>query len=308
MQQEFFQLSAVKSYFLAHDYRSEHLKEYVKDIYFTNLFSMYDFDSVYDDRGQLLITKKLFDLISIPITPLIKQYREDANLYPAKLSNKAKSLDKWLFNDRYILSKYTKNFAVNNDKKGKQRILDKAKHYRKHIENLKTLRTANLIVSIDFEYNGLNRESVSEAGLTLFYPKENKFVYRYFILKDSTPMTIRKANLRNSFNFGITEFKTTEDMFLEIDHYIDEADMLLAHDIINELQILNIKPNWNKVIDTKFCELVLNPKSFYLSLKDALIRYDISHSSLHNAGNDAAYSLHLALKMLNEVENENIAA
>lgn len=301
----YYQLSAIKSYFLAHTYHSERLKDYVKNTYFTNLFSMYNFEEVYDDQKQIIVNNNDFKTISEPIIPLIKSYKDDANLYSINLSKNANTMEEFHKTDRYILSKYTKNFSINNDKKGQRRILNKAKRYKcHHLENLKQLRTANMILSIDFEYNGLSKDNVSEVGLAIYKPQEDTITYKYFIVDDFKYRRGKKHNLQNNFNFGKVNIKSKKEIFEEVSEYVKEADVLLAHDIINELQILNIKPNWNSHIDTKFCELVLNPKTYYYSLKDALLEYNIPHSFLHNAGNDAAYALHLALAMLNEVENK----
>lgn len=297
--EEYYYLAAIKSYFLAHEYHNEDLKTYVKDVYFSNIFDIYDIEDAYDDNNKILIKKEDFQRISIPIIPLIKSYMEDAKVHPKKLSEKAFKISD-TSNDG-ILRRYTKNFTKNDNKKGRKKIFKKAHLYKKHIFNLNKIHTFDMVVSFDFEYNELNKNGVSEMGISIYRPQENTIEYKHFIIEGKERTIGRKASLQKLFGFGETETKTSEEAFLYLESLLLEADVFLAHDIINELQILNIKPNWSRIIDTKVCELILDPQDRYLSLKDALLKRRMTASFLHNAGNDAASALHLALQMYNEI-------
>lgn len=295
----FYHLGAIKSYFLSHEYHSFSHKEYLKNVYFVNLFSIYDFDAIYDDESKIFIGKKEFDLINKTINPFIKKIGIDARIYPRKLSENAFKLDNT--DNDYILDNYTKNYVKNDAMNLGKKMAEKHYLYQKHLLNLKTIHNLNLIISFDFEYYGLNKKNVSEVGITLYRPEHDTITYKHFIISDQKRANSKKQALQQSFNFGTTETQHSSFVFKYLKDLMAEADMLIAHDIINELQILGLKPDWNKIIDTKICELVLSPNHRYLSLEDALIKHNIPSSCLHNAGNDSAYAMHLALKMFNYI-------
>lgn len=58
----------------------------------------------------------------------------------------------------------------------------------------------------------------------------------------------------------------------------------------------------DKIIDTKYCDVVLNKREQYFSLENILRYYGFKTAFLHNAGNDAAYVVDLLLKMKNQKE------
>ena len=296
---KFYYLSSVKNYLLAQNYHNEDLKKYVKDVYFNNIFSMYKDLEVYDYNSCIIIDQDGFNKISLPILPLIRNYLPTVRIYNKPLPKTAIKLCN--IDNKHILKNYTKNYTKNNSLKGSQNILRKAGLYKKHITNLKHIHSFNMILSFDFEYNSLCKEGVSEIGVSLYRPKENTFIHRHLLIKGKEATTGKKSTLQKLFNFGETEIVDRETAFNYLDDLINKADILLAHDIINELQILRIKPNWVKIIDTKICELIINPQDKYLSLMDSLKKHKMSSSYLHNAGNDAAYALQLALQMHNEI-------
>lgn len=300
---KFYHLAAIKSYFLAHEYHNDVLKKYVKNTYFNNLFSIYDQLIAFDDNNKVLITEEDYKRISIPLIPLIKNYMPDAKVYPKTLSKDAFQIIDT--NNESIIENYTRNYTKNNCLKGKNNIIKKAKIYKKHITNLKHIHSFNQILSLDFEYNELNKDGVSEIGICIYRPKEKTFIYEHLLIKGRAYNSGKKLLLQNSFNFGKTEVTDKNEAFHYLLNLIENSDILLAHDIINELQILSMKPQWTKVIDTKICELIINPQDRYLSLKDSLKKRKMTASYLHNAGNDAAYALHLALYMHNEIFKVN---
>lgn len=303
--QRYYKLANIKSTYLAHEYLNEGLKEYVRDSYFGNLFFIFNFEEIYVDDMHVVINDNDFKKIIEPIEPYIKNKNESAKIKSIKLSKDAVLLEDP--SNSYIIGRFTRNFVANNSKKGLVSIRNSAFRFKRHIRNLKKMMNANLIVSFDFEYNGLNFHNVSEVGISLYYPQRDETIYLYYVIDESKVANPKKVKLRNSFHFGKTVVAKRKDVYNELMMYIKEADYLIAHDINNEMQILKIKPNWDKVIDTKYCELVLNPQEKYLSLQETLRKNDISCSHLHNAGNDAAYALELAITMYDSVKEEAVS-
>lgn len=292
---QYYKLANIKSSYLAHEFLNSELKEYIRDSYFGNLFFIFNFEEVYIDDMHVIINENDYKRISVPIDPYIKNININAKIKPVELSKKARLLND--VSNSYIISKYTRNFVANNSKKGSESIKNNTFRFQRHVRNLNKIMNANMVVSFDFEYNGICFDNVSEVGISLYYPQKNETIYLYYIIKGCEATNPKKMMLRNSFNFGTPVFAERKDVYNELMMYIKEADFLIAHDINNEMQILKMKPNWDHVIDTKYCELVLNPQDRYLSLQETLRKNDISFSHLHNAGNDAAYTLELAKTM-----------
>lgn len=295
----YYRLANIKSVYLSHEYKNEALKEYVRDCYFAHLFNMYQFEEILVDDMHVIINENDFKKISSPIEPYIKKRNDTGRIKPVTLSEDAFELHSP--SNSYIIGRFTRNFVANNSKKGLQSIKNNAFKYERHYRNLKRINNAKTIVSLDFEYNGLSFDCVSEVGVSLYYPDTKETISLYYIIEDFQNTNKKKEGLRNSFHFGETRIVSKEEAYQEVMLYIKDAGFLVAHDIVNEMQILKLKPNWDQIIDTKYCELTMEPQEKYLSLTESLRKRSISCSHLHNAGNDAAYALKLVLHMYDEV-------
>lgn len=300
----YYRLANIKSVYLSHEYHNEGLKSYIRDNYFTHLFCIFQFEEIIIDNMHVIINEKDYHKIVNQIKPFIKKENESGRIKPIELSDQAFYLDSP--SNSYIIGRFTKNFVANNSKKGSESILKSAFKYKRHLRNLKKMEDANMVVSLDFEYNGLSFNNVSEVGISIYFPKTQDVVNHHYIIEGCENTNSKKQGLRQSFHFGRTIIAPRADVLAELKKYIREADYLIAHDINNEMQILNIKPDWNRIIDTKYCELTLDPQDKYLSLTETLRKHDISCSHLHNAGNDAAYALLLARTMYDEIKEVEI--
>lgn len=296
----YYRLASIKSVFLSHEYRSSFLKNYVRDNYFTHLFCIFDFEETIVDLKHVVINENDYYRIIEPIKPYIKSYNSTGKIKPVELTDNAEYLDSPT--SSYILGRFTKNFVKNDHEKGLDSIKKSAFKYKRHLRNLSNLNDKNIVISFDFEYNGSDFYHVSEVGLSVFKPQTNEIEHFYYIIEgcESTGNK-KKLGLRKSFNFGVPEIKERSEVRKILMDFITKADFMIAHDINNEMQILNMKPDWDRIIDTKYCELTLNPQNKYLSLLETLRKHDVSYSHLHNAGNDAAYALLLAQTMHKKV-------
>lgn len=296
---KYYRLANIKSVFLSHEYQNEGLKEYVRNNYFTHLFCIFNFEETIIDEKHVVVNESDYKKVIEPIKPFIKKYNEASKIKPIKLTDDAF----WLKepSNSYIIGRFTKNFVANNSKKGLESIRKSAFKFKRHLRNLKKINDKNMVISFDFEYNGLGFQYVSEVGISVYYPKTQLVDNFYYIIEGCEKTNKKKQGLRNSFHFGRVEIKSRIEVKKILMNFINKADFMIAHDINNEMQILNIKPDWDRIIDTKYCELSLNPQNKYLSLTETLRKHDVSCSHLHNAGNDAAYALLLARTMYEKV-------
>lgn len=156
------------------------------------------------------------------------------------------------------------------------------------------------IVSLDFEFFGAHAkiDNVSEAGIAV----SNKGVisYQHYIITEPDKIkSDKKLKLQNKFNFGESIHITTDALKIILLNELRHAHYLVSHSINSESNILKrskIKIEHLKLLDT--LSLQKNFKTIDKAiLKNHLTYHEIPFHHLHNAGNDAAYTLQLVLKM-----------
>lgn len=156
------------------------------------------------------------------------------------------------------------------------------------------------VVSLDFEFFGTSPkiDSVSEAGIAI----SNKGVvtYNHYLIK--TPERIKsdkKTKLQTKFQFGESILVTQDELKSIIRNELKNTDYLVSHAINSETGILKrsqIKTDHLCLLDTADLQSNFMPLD-KKSLKNNLIYHEIEFCHLHNAGNDAAYTLQLVMKM-----------
>lgn len=186
-------------------------------------------------------------------------------------------------------------------------------NYDINIENKK-------IVAIDFEYNPktlpnerFNFVSCSECGVSVLENNEIKH-YHFFIENGSHKQGIAK-HLKDKFEFGTTETVSSQELQTRLKQLLNDADYLLCHGMEIEYGFLvnndiNIPEMNIEILDTlhMFRRLTENTDLTAYRLKDIVRACDMDTPNLHNAGNDAAYTLLTFMRMNKEPEviRENI--
>jgi len=202
---------------------------------------------------------------------------------------------------------------ANKNKIQNQKFATNIANYEIDINNRK-------IVAIDFEYNPkrtstekFNFISCSECGVTILENNQIKH-YHFFIENGSHKQGIAK-HLKDKFEFGQTEVVTSDQLKIKLNEIFKGADYMLCHGMEIEYTILNrngIKiENMNiQILDTlhMFKNLATGNELNSYRLKDIVRSCNMKTTNLHNAGNDAAYTMLTFLRMNKEPEimKENI--
>lgn len=162
------------------------------------------------------------------------------------------------------------------------------------------------IMSLDFEFFGTNAkiDNVSEAGIAI--SNKGEITYNHYIIKEPEKMkSDKKLKLQSKFNFGSSIHITQDELKVIIMKELHNTNYLVSHSINSESNILkrsSIKLDHLKLLDTT--DLQRNFKKIdKATLKNHLTYHEISFHHLHNAGNDAAYTLQLVLKMKQKYGN-----
>lgn len=155
------------------------------------------------------------------------------------------------------------------------------------------------ILALDFEFFiKKDYHIISELGISIL---ENNQVISYHYLIDGNYQLKKNKSLQNKFDFGETKIINENDLINTIYHHLKNVDFLLLHEqreeiaILKELKINNISA---QILDTQ-----LMYKRYFKSkgnndgksLEELLAVNKVNYKHLHNAGNDAYYTLQLML-------------
>lgn len=162
------------------------------------------------------------------------------------------------------------------------------------------------IMSLDFEFFGTHAtiDNVSEAGIAI--SNKGQLSYTHYIIKDPEKIkSEKKLKLQSKFNFGHSLYTTRDELKLIIVKEIQNTHYLVSHSINSESNILKrskVNLEHLKLLDTTELQKNFNTIDKAI-LKNHLIYHEIPFHHLHNAGNDAAYTLQLVLKMKQKYDN-----
>lgn len=172
-----------------------------------------------------------------------------------------------------------------------------------NIENTK-------ILSIDFEFDQNKDFKISECGLSTYF--NGLMTHEHYIIEGNYKNK-RQYDLQFQFNFGESKVVSLENLMNIVAEKLKTADYLACHNITSEYLILQrygmnlLEMKHIKSLDTEHLfanhfRSSFNDKSS--SLTSILAKLDIEHTNLHNAGNDAAYTMEALLKMINLTRNK----
>ncbi len=211
-----------------------------------------------------------------------------------------------------IVEKHYLNESIQNLINIKKEAIKVDKQRKAHFESVlindfpKDIKQSK-IFSLDFEYG---EKCIYEFGVSFF--DSGKITNRYYI------MNFKTGSRDNQFKYNFGESSVTDEktMTVLLKQYLAHADYLLLHGGYNDISLMNKYgieledfPHL-KILDTYH----LYPKYFNnnsqdnSTLVDILNRFNIEYSNLHNAGNDARYTLNLLMAMNNAIENNLVVS
>lgn len=161
-------------------------------------------------------------------------------------------------------------------------------------------------VSIDFEFRynkHTNHYMITEVGIsTLLNGKDT--ISEHYLIKENYESKF-KRDMQDKFLFGKTHFLNNKDIKDLINKRIEDANFLVFHEkredfaILKQLNVSDELLSKIDIVDTQDCYKWNFKKKgkFGESLDNLLSEFKIKAEYLHNAGNDAKYTLDLLLKM-----------
>lgn len=175
-----------------------------------------------------------------------------------------------------------------------------------NIENTKML-------SVDFEFDQNKDFKISECGVSTYF--NGSLTHEHYIVEGNYENK-KHYNLQFQFNFGESKVVPLATLMAIVAEKLKHADYILGHNITSEYLILQrygmnlLEMTHITTIDSQqiFTEHFRSSyKGKSLSLASVLTKLDIEHTNLHNAGNDAAYTMEALLNMYNHIKNKRKA-
>ena len=264
-----------------------------------------------DDRRFILFGRQAHDILRQELERIL----EDQPLPPLIPQFEYIDIETHRIPDREAYIATTKVLARHNQfyKEQQRRI-----HYEQLLASARALRQAksHRFVAVDVESWERDHTRVLELGWSVYdsinerYIDEHRAVLEYSHLKNGTYV----PNRRDNFLFGTTKWTTlqeaTRDLQLDLDRGFPEQPLvLLGHAIKEDLKYLASVgvhvPGAAVIYDTG--DLYLNPDGSKQkpALSKLLAELKIQAFCLHNAGNDAHYTMEAFLKLTDAQESVN---
>ncbi|RLV92755.1 Good for full DBP5 activity protein [Spathaspora sp. JA1] len=253
----------------------------------------------------------------VPVLEIHQEYREHLSAHLQSLP-KLKTLDDigWFSQPIYdnVVDQY---MADNTNLLTNPRLKDKTMRSR-FIEKMKNVYgRKSILFCIDVEAWEIDSNVVTEIGIAVYDPRDQQmamiptFQQIHIRIKEN----INKVNGRfvpdhaSNFNGGVsyimTKYEAASFVQSLVDYYLlrpkqDITSYLVGHDLQGDIKWLNtlgVKfPLDLKTLDTVSLLAITQGKNGS-SLGNALKMVQLPHAFLHNAGNDAYYTLQLAMTL-----------
>ena len=171
------------------------------------------------------------------------------------------------------------------------------KELKKLKEAINSNKTLFCIDTEDFEHN----KELLEIGISIY--KDNEIKTYHFIVAENYDLRNEKyvPDHKEDFDFGDSFVFAVEDIEREIKKLYSKDCFLVGHSVHNDMDFLKkIKSHhFAGTFDTQILQKHINQTREDISLSNLCNSFNIETKHLHNAGNDAHYTLMCLLEMAN---------
>jgi DNA polymerase III alpha subunit (gram-positive type) len=156
------------------------------------------------------------------------------------------------------------------------------------------------IVCIDVEQHEFSKKLL-EVGITEYYPSTNTTVHHHYIIEEYYSKRNRRnvPDNKDNFDFGTSVQISIHNLKQIMDFHLRDAHHVVGHSFSNDVKMLEnyMTIDHNKIIDTQNLAKYYFGENRLFSLTSILNNLKIRHENLHNAGNDAAFTMRCLLEM-----------
>lgn len=298
---------------LQNDIRDNLNKKIVNFIDFKVLFSKKIISTVYvsydsrfftDQQGYAELSKAIFEEFSIEIEPI----------------NRTIDIDCMIINDYHsfkdIMAQVKMITSSPEGKENTRYFYEKQRLIKNEKETIKNLLYSSLpksifskkLITIDFEYDQNKNHLIFECGITKYY--DGEFQYEHYLIEENYKNK-KDYELQLQFKFGKSVVVSMENLIVILNDVLTETDCLIGHCVFSEYLVLKhhgldiFEYKQLKCMDTQKIfnsHFINHSQNSQISLINLLSLFNITPEHLHNAGNDAAYTMMAFLKMVESID------
>jgi hypothetical protein len=269
----------------------------------STVYVSYDSRFFVDQKGYAELSNAIFEEFSIAIEPINRTIDIDCMIINTYHS----------FKD--IMAQVKIIMATDEGKERNRQFFIQQRRSKKEREEIKERLysplpksiSLNKLIAIDFEYDQNKNHLIFECGITKYF--NGHFQYEHYLIEENYKNK-KDYELQLQFQFGNSIIVSMEHLLIILDNVLQETDYLIGHCVFSEylvlkyhgLDILNFKQltcmDTQKIFNAHF---IFNPQYSQISLLHLLSLFDITPENLHNAGNDAAYTMMVFMKMVDTI-------
>ncbi|ORX49329.1 hypothetical protein BCR36DRAFT_412845 [Piromyces finnis] len=171
-----------------------------------------------------------------------------------------------------------------------------------------------LYICLDIEAFERNHDFLTEFGWCIFKKNGEVIKKKHAIVEENKNYRNGRyvPDNRDYFKFGESQYEKLEDIYKELKNDFDKVNYLVGHGINNDIRFLKkIKVDvskfkkmnsGSKIDDYGIIETMDLFSGYFLKkpvgLQKSLIKLEIQYDKLHNAGNDAYYTMQVFLEII----------
>lgn len=270
----------------------------------STVYISYDSRFFVDKQGYDELSEAIFEKFSIEI----EQINQTMNIECMFIHNYQSFKD--------IMSQVK---IIRNSKEGKENnrqfFLKQQEQKEKHEKLKKRLYSplpntiySSKLIAIDFEYDQNKNHLIFECGITKYL--NGQFQYEHYLIEENYKNKKDYA-LQLQFHFGTSVVVSMENLLVILNNALTETDYLIGHCVFSEYLVLKhhgldiLEFEQLKCMDTQKifnAHFIFNPQHTNISLINLLSLFNITPENLHNAGNDAAYTMIALIKMIETID------
>ncbi|KAK9680933.1 hypothetical protein K7432_015797 [Basidiobolus ranarum] len=253
-----------------------------------------------DSLRHLLLSKGAYLEVKKGIESLIKK-----KLPSVRLTETCKEVEKVEIDCRSTYYRLLKELSRCN------KDIKRAEQERRTLLSLRKAQQAIeqkkfMFFAIDVESYEVDHSFITEVGWTMYNSVKNTFSDKHYIIRENLHLRNGRyvADNKEQFTFGESVYTSLLNTAtkLEADWDSGYPTILVGHDVKNDLEYLRemgakiSEPS--EVFDTSNLYMALTKNNQRRKLSKILDEFGIEHEYLHNAGNDAHYTMEAFLAMI----------
>jgi hypothetical protein len=182
----------------------------------------------------------------------------------------------------------------------------------------KKIDDKKLFISIDTESYEFEHDKLTEFGWSIFKKNGEIIKNRHLIVKENMEYhnKVYVPDNRDHYNFGKSEIKELKEIIRELNEDLKKVNYIVGQGInndIKDLKEINVDISKYKkmrattvyeygIIETMDLYMGYNTCYKHAKLEDELNNLNISYERLHNAGNDAYYTMKFFVEVLKKFD------